>query len=218
MLMDLLKTSLALFILAPTASYAGLSNRNSDPENDVHFNIAGFCQNAHTDILSTNFRRENSEYIVEMTMTQKISKAAGYKEYYFWLDLTHDKTRGFQPYLPYSVAWPDLYANYRIFYSVNAGVVPPFMQAKEKVRLQNCVESNCALDSALASSTQIKVSVTENIVTFRWPVGLLPELEKSKNIRIGYTTYYELMQCNGEDDSPQWGEEALRISFQKNAK
>ena len=38
-------------------------------------------------------------------------------------------------------------------------------------------------------------------------------LDLAKKIKVGYTTYFSLMQCNGEDDSPQWGESAYDVEL-----
>lgn len=216
MIQSVFKILMILQVLFSATSFAETATQ-TDAAGDVQFNLPEVCQNLNTDIVSTSLRREDSDYVVDMEMSQMIDVNEGYKEYYFWLDLNHDRARGYQPFLSHSVTWPDLFANYKIFYSVNAGVVAPFTVAKEKVRLQNCHETNCALDSDLRSSEQISVSVAENVISFRWPAGLLPELEKTKNIRVGYSSYYELMECNGEDNSPEWGEPAFQIKKPKSS-
>lgn len=203
------------------ASFSSLAlagdNINSDPIGDIHYNFVGACPSPAIDIIRTNFKRVESEYVVEMEMSKKIEKTSGYREYYFWMDVTHDKARGYQPYLPDSVAWPDLYANYRIFYSTDAnnGSYSPNRYAREKVLIQDCISGDCSRDESMRYESRIQVSVNENKVTFTWPVGLLPDLDKSQNIRVGYTTYFEYMNCNGEDDSPQWSEKAFRIKLPK---
>ncbi len=186
-------------------------NLNLDPKLDLHTNISNFCRSPDTDIIMTSLERRDGKYTVTMEMNAPINKSLGYKEFYFWIDATNNKQKGYQPYLPHSVAWPDLYADYRIFYSINANVTPPFIKAKEKVTLQKCLETDCAKDSGMRLASAISVEVNDATITFQWPVGLLPELDASSRIKIGYTTYFELMQCNGEDDSPQWGEKAFRI-------
>lgn len=193
------------------SSMAQASQYKADPVKDLHTNIPGYCQSPGTDIISTSFERVADEYIVKMLMSAPIDKRLGYKEFYFWMDVTHNSSKGYQPYLPHSIAWPDLYADYRIFYSINANATPPFVKAKEKVMLQKCFESNCAQDYGMIPNSAISVDVQGATVTFQWPVELLPELDSSAKIRIGYTTYFELTHCNGEDDSPQWGEDAFTI-------
>lgn len=205
-----------LQVLFSTTSFAETITQ-IDAEGDVQLNLSEVCQTLPADIVSTSLRREASDYVVDMEMSQIVDPNAGYKEYYFWLDLNHDRTRGYQPYLSNSVTWPDLFANYKIFYSVNAGVVPPFTLPKERIRIQNCHDTNCAFDSDLHSSEEISVSIFANVVSFRWRAGLLPELEKTKNIRVGYSSYYELLECNGEDNSPEWGEPAFQIKKPKSA-
>lgn len=215
MIQSVFKILMILQVLFSATSFAETIVQN-DAEGDVQLNLPEVCQHQPSDIVSTSLHRENSDYVVEMAMSQPINPVEGYKEYYFWLDLNHDGARGYRPSLSQSVTWPDLLANYKVFYSLDAGVVPPFTVPKERIRLQNCHETNCAFDSDLRSSEYIAVDITDNVISFRWPVGLLPELEKSKNIRVGYSAYYELMECNGEDNSPEWGEPAFQIKKPKN--
>ncbi len=205
------KTLILSTLMISQFALAG-GNKHADPVGDVDIKPMA-CPDLQTDLVSTDFNCVGDEIVVDMEMTKEIQKNIGYKEYYFWLDLTHDTQRGYQPYNPDSVAWPDLYANYRVFYSIDANDARRNGYASERVTVQNCLETNCAQDEGMRSSSQVKISIDKKVVTFRFPVSLFPELENSKKIRIGYTTYFDFMQCNGEDDSPQWGQNAFKIKL-----
>ncbi len=209
-----MKKQIIIIALAMSSSLSFASNFNTDPAHDQDMNIKGaMCFSPNTDLLSTDFQRTADKYTVTMKMREKIEKVRGYKEYYFWLDVSHNTKKGYQPYLPYSVAWPDLYADYRIFYSIDANTGAYAVPAKEKITVQSCLETDCAKDYGMRYSQHVKVTANEDTVTFEWPVGLLPDLDKSAKIRVGYTTYYSLGPCNGEDDSPQWGSRAHVIDL-----
>ena len=202
---------MATTLLLSTVSLAG--NKNSDPVGDIDKKPGAWCEDLQTDLVSTDFNRVGDEFVVQMEMTKEIKKDVGYKEYYFWLDINHPNG-GYQPYNPQSVAWPDLQANYRIYYSINANVDSD-EPVDEKIAYQPCMNGgDCSQDQGMLQDNKIKVSIDKKTVTFRWPVSLLPEMAKAKNIRVGYTTYFEHQGCNGEDDSPQWGRNAFKINLQ----
>lgn len=212
-LMYLFASSMLLSQVALAAGTVTSPNKHSDPIGDVDNKPVAWCQDLETDLKSTDFKREGDEYVVQMEVTKEIKKTDGYKEYYFWLDITHDSNKGYTPYLPDSAAWPDMFANYRIFYSVNVYRDENGSRPEERIAIQNCFERDCSRDEGMYSTNDVKVSVVGNTVTFRWPVNLLPEMAKHKKIRVGYTTYYDMQMCNGEDDSPQWGRNAWEIKL-----
>lgn len=207
-----IKMLIAASLLLSQVSLAG--NKNSDPVGDIDKKPGPWCEDLQTDMISTDFNRVGDEFVVNMEMTKEIKKDVGYKEYYFWLDIT-DTNGNYQPYNPESVAWPDLQADYRVFYSINANV-DQGEPVEERVAYQKCFDGgDCSQDQGMEYSNDIKVSIDKKTVTFRWPVSLLPEMKKAKKIRVGYTTYFEHNGCNGEDDSPQWGRNAFIINLLK---
>ena len=183
------KLLIGALLLITQVSLAASPNRRSDPKGDVDHNPKGAnCVDLQTDIISTNLSRNDGYFMVEMQMSQKIEKTEGYKEYYFWLDVTHDSRNGFQPYMPDDVAWPNFYADYRIFYSIDAKSPG---NKYISVRTQDCKEHYCGSDDYLEVNKEVAVGVDNDKVYFVWPVGMFPEMEKAKQIRVGYTTYYE---------------------------
>ena len=188
------------------------NNKHADPVGDLDVQPMPCSNQTYTDLVSTDIKKEGSEFVVRMEVTEDIKKTGGYKEYYFWLDLTHDK-RAYQPYDPDSVAWPDLYANYRIFYSLDSNTGSDWVA--ERIAVQNCLTSNCAVDTELNRTDAVKVSIDKNVVEFRWPDDMLPEMKNLKKFRIGYTTYFDKRYCHGEDDSPQWGQKAWRVNLEE---
>lgn len=209
-----MKTSLLLLILSLyVSSSLSAPVTQKDPVGDLHMNITGMCQSPATDIVSTRFEKKDQQYIVTLQLVSSVSKMMGYKEYYFWLDVTHNKQKGYRPYMPDSAAWKNFYADYRVFYSVDANDRPPFVHPYEKVTVQKCLETDCSKDQGMLINKNIQVQTLDNSIVFKWPVGMLPDLDLAKKIKVGYTTYFSLMQCNGEDDSPQWGESAYDVEL-----
>jgi hypothetical protein len=209
-----MKTHFLLFIIGLYASASLASARSQkDPVGDLHMNISGLCQSPTTDIVSTHFEKIDNQYVVTLQLVSPVSKMMGYKEYYFWLDVTHNTKKGYRPYMPDSAAWKNFYADYRIFYSVDANDRPPFVQPYEKVTVQKCLETDCSKDQGMLMNKNIQVETIGSSVIFRWPVGIFSDLDLAKKIKVGYTTYFALMQCNGEDDSPQWGEHPHEIEL-----
>jgi hypothetical protein len=185
----------------------------ADPANDVHHNINNGCYVRDTDIISTRFERNvrTMEDSVEMELAAPINTRLGYKEFYFWIDADPGTKKGYQPYNPDSVAWKNFYADYRIFASFNNDMRSGASSAF--VGLQSCATSDCSKDGGLISNSSISVRVQGNKIHFKWPSHLVGESLTASKIKIGYTTYYELVQCNGEDDAPQWGQPAYDIEL-----
>lgn len=203
----------SLIFIASVSAAQAQSLLKADPANDVHHNIQNTCMNKDTDILSTHFQRDAAKMqdSVVMQMAIPVNAKLGYKEFYFWLDIDPGAKTGYQPYNPDAVAWKNFYADYRIFTSFNSDLRTG--KTVQKVTLQKCSESNCAQDYGMRSTSEIQVEVKGNLVTFTWPSKLIPESLNISKMKIGYTTYYELFHCNGEDDSPQWGDNAFVIDL-----
>ncbi|MGE3609938.1 MAG: hypothetical protein AB7I27_10165 [Bacteriovoracaceae bacterium] len=178
----------------------------TDPVGDIDQSL-NFCSRRDTDVVKIEYKRDVQKgmEIVTFELATKVDISSGYKEFYFWLDVTGDN-KGYRPYDPDSVAWPGFYADYRVFvaYDVN-----PFSGAEKRVALQDCRITDCSNDLGLYPNWNISEKVEGNKVTIWWPLTLIPELLTAKKFRIGYTTYYQMGACHGEDDAPQWGEKSF---------
>lgn len=209
--------NLKLFVIAflTTAHAFAADKVVTDPAGDIdQQGVKSMCMTGtQTDMIETTFSREGDNFVATMTMTEDIGLGRGYKEYYFWIDVNQKDKRGrpvgYQPYNPDSVAWPDMYADYRIFMSLDANNSEG--RAYPNVRLQNCSESDCADDAGLRYTQDIKVEIKGPKATFTWPKSLLPDVEAAKSLKLGYTTYHEIGYCHGEDDAPQWGKNAIVV-------
>jgi len=184
-------------------------NLHTDKAGDVDHSIKSMCHDLQTDMVSNEFTRDGDKYVVKMTMAEDIQKDYGYKEYYFWLDVDPEKRKGYQPYDPESVAWPDMYADYRIFMSLDANNDDHI--AWPRIMSQDCIATDCSKDEGMRYADDIKVDIAGKTVTFSWPVGLFSKMDAAKVMKLGYTTYYEMGACHGEDDSPDWGNRAWVI-------
>jgi hypothetical protein len=170
------------------------------------------CVDMQTDLVSTEFSREGDRFVAKMNVTTDVKRyfGSGYKEYYVWIDVNPGSRKGYQPYDPESVAWPDLYADYRIFYSLNANNDDG--STRSKIASQDCSATNCAEDGGLYWDPAVSVDIIGKTVTLSWPVTRFPKMAAAKNLKVGFTTYYEIGgACHGEDDSPQWGRNAWAV-------
>lgn len=184
---------------------------------DVHHNINGFCQDLSTDIQNGVVVFE-SEYIhVEMNMTKDITLFPdGYREFYFWIDVDPKRKNGYAPYLPNDIAWKNFFADYRIFLSINSFSMD-IQSSKVSFGLQNCKKSDCSKDLIVKQSYEkLQYHIKDSKITFKIHRSLLPEMVDLSLSQWAFTTYYQLAQCNGEDDYPQWGSKALKIKVPGN--
>lgn len=154
---------LLLLFLSPLAI---AENFRTDTISDVHHNVVSVCQDLQTDVISTEFSRTDDQVVVKMQVSKIIQTKTnfGYREYYFWIGNPANQS-GYQPYLPDSVAWRDLYADYRVFFSLDEGV--------RRVALQNCHINDCSRDSGLNATLEISVSIEADTVVFKIPTYLL---------------------------------------------
>ncbi|MBS1970994.1 MAG: hypothetical protein JSU04_11840 [Bdellovibrionales bacterium] len=211
--------NLKLFVIAflTTAHAFAADNVKTDPVGDIDNSITA-CPDVGTDMVETSFSREGENFVATMKMSKNIDNTFGYKEYYFWIDVNQTDKKGhpvgYQPYDPESVAWPNMYADYRIFLSLDAN--NESHRAYPSVRMQDCAASDCSKDGGLRYEDNIKVDIKGNEVIFTWPKSLVPAIESAASLKVGYTTYYEIGgACHGEDDSPQWGRNAYVIAKPK---
>jgi len=211
------------FLAAATAHAADATQ--TDPRNDVD-NATTACPDLQTDMIKTSFSTTEDQFVVTMTMTNNIQQGSGYREYYFWVDVDPAKRKGYRPYdkMDYhtydanSMAWTDMFADYRIFMSLDGN--NDARRAVPFVAMQRCTEkadigseTDCARDNGLRRNSQITAEINGPEVTFKWPKTLIPEMAAAKTLKVGYTTYYEYGQCEGEDDSPQWGRPAWTVKL-----
>jgi hypothetical protein len=206
-----MKLSLILLLsslLASSSSFAAAVH--SDPEGDVDHNIKGLCHDLSTDMVQTRIEELENDYRVTIQVSQQVMTNVGYREYYFWIDSNPAKAEGYQPYAPESVAWPDLYAKYRIYASFDANNDEHIDE--KQVFYQDCLQDDCTSEDQQHSG-DIDVQIQGDTVVFTWPKSMIPALGEAKYWKVGYTTYYEQGACNGEDDSPQWGERAFDIKL-----
>ena len=199
--------NLILILASCLVSISSFAVHYADPIGDVDNSIKGLCHDISTDLTSNQIEETKDQFIVTMTMSQKIIRNMGYREYYFWIDTHPGVHAGYRPYLPYSVAWPNLFAEYRIFLSLTADA--PQNVDVQKVTMQNCLTSNCENDQGMRMDQNLKAEIKGSQIIFTWPKSLIPDLQAAKKWKIGFTTYYSYFQCSGEDDSPQWGKNAL---------
>lgn len=204
-----MKNTLLLAILLATTSTTAFASSFEDRKGDVHHNIQGFCNDLSTDIINVDVKVEEKILKVKMDMSKNISRGFGYREYYFWVGATPSQKIGYQPYNPAAVAWPDFYATNRVFLSLNGD----HYTGKDKIILgtQDCLETDCSQDYGIRRSTELNAKISGNTVEFEVPRSLLPKIGNEKNVKFGFTTYYEFMQCNGEDDFPDWDENSLDL-------
>lgn len=189
-------------------------NKNfKDMNGDIDNNIKGFCSFNETDLVGLSFKETSNEFIVTFKTVKEINLKSGYKEFYFWLDIDPGRSVGYQPYNPDSVAWPNMYADYRIFMSTDPNNYEN--KAITRIALQDCSVSDCSQDSGLYANASISAVIVGDTVVFSWPKTLLPRLKAAQKIRFGATSYYQIAQCNGEDDFPQWGDPAPEIRMKK---
>lgn len=207
-----LKLFILAFLTAATAKAA--DNIHTDPLKDVDHDL-NICNDLQTDMIQNNFSAQDDKYVVTMTMSKNVQSDFGYKEYYFWVDVDPTRRKGYQPYDPESVAWPNMYADYRIMLQLDAN--NDEHKAYPAVKIQNCTDSDCSQDGGLHYADDVKVEIQGPNVIFTWPKTMIPEMAAASTLRVGYTTYYDYSYCNGEDDSPQWGKNAWTI-IQKAAK
>lgn len=188
--------------------------RYRDPKGDIdHSMKGGGCPWDGTDLVGMTIKKTDYEFIVTLEMTREIKQNMGYREYYFWLDYDPARKSGYQPYYPSSVAWPNMFADYRIIVTVDTNNWEGTSEAK--IGVQDCHQSNCAEADGINYSAAVNATIVGNKVIYSWPRFYLPKLDRSSEILIGATTYYQLAQCNGEDDLPQWGRPAHAIHFNK---
>lgn len=208
-----LQKILAFLVFAVGVSAQAQVLIKADPANDIHHNINNGCYAKDTDIISTRFERNTRtmQDSVEFVLAAPVNTRIGYKEFYFWIDTDPGTKKGYQPYNPHSVAWKNFYADYRIFASFTNDLATK--ASSSFVGIQRCASSDCATDSGLVRTSGVSVRVEGNKVNFQWPSHLIAESVTATNIKIGYTTYYEFFQCNGEDDAPQWGQPAYDIEL-----
>jgi len=185
-----------------------------DPKGDIDHNMkGGGCPWDGIDLAGMTIKKTDSEFIVTLEMTKEIKQSMGYREYYFWLDYDPSRRRGYQPYNPSSVAWPNMYADYRIFVSVDSNNWEGTTDTK--IGIQDCHQSDCAQEYGIDYFIIVNVTIAGKKVIYSWPRVSLPKLDRSNHLLIGATTYYQLAHCNGEDDLPQWGDPAHEIRFKK---
>lgn len=195
---------------------------NPDPIGDIHYEGDQIsCLGMSTDIVRTEIKtvcensNENcqSHYSVTITLSENFRTNRGYREYYFWVDVDPDKKIGYQPYNPYDVAWPDLYADYRFMFTVNANH-DRFYEIPS-LKVQNCSRVNCAQDEGMQNYKDLDLQIEGKNITFKWPIGMISKLEKSRHWKVGFTTYQESEDgtCSGEDDAPQWGRKAYNFRY-----
>ena len=212
-----MKSVLLPFLFALTFTAFGSSSdlivqkSSADKPFDVHHNITGFCRDLSTDIVNIDVAVHESKLKVKMKMSQNIISGFGYREYYFWVGATPSKKVGYQPYNPHSVAWPDFYATNRVFLSFNGNQFTG--QDKTKLAVQNCLESDCSEDAGMILTDEVKYTVNGKFIEFEVPRSVLPLIGSEKNVKFGFTTYYEIAQCNGEDDFPDWDEKSFNINL-----
>lgn len=208
---------LILFVFSISTAHAAnnlfVKKTFTDQTKDIDYNIKGICHNRDTDIKSVTFKATENEYILTIEMLTEINLKSFYREYYFWLDVDPAKKDGYQPYNPFSVAWPNMYADYRIFMSIDANNYEN--QPITRVGLQDCHKSDCAEDQGMYPEYSIHSVIIGNKVVFSWPKGLIIPLDRAREFLLGITTYYQFAQCNGEDDSPQWGFPSHLIRMKK---
>jgi len=209
------KTFLNTFITCLLFNSTGLAENVKhsfkDPINDIHYNMKGTCKFQETDILSTDISRSENDFTLVITTKENIKDEKNYREFYFWLDIDPSKHNGYQPYNPHSVAWPNMFADYRIFTSLTFN--EDENKIDQRVAIQDCQTDNCSIDSGLYSNQNISVTIKNNTVTFKWPSQLIPKLDSANKFLLGITTYHQNIFCNGEDDSPQWGKNAFLIEM-----
>ena len=187
----------------------------TDPIGDIHYQgLRSTCFGMTTDIVKTEIKtlcesgNQSCRHSVSITLSESFKSNYGYREYYFWVDADPEKEIGYQPYNPSDVAWPDLFADYRFFFSVNANHNRYYDFPILKV--QNCSTVDCAQDSGMESYADLDLQIWDNKITFEWPSDMIPSLGNSRHWKVGFTTYQESKDgsCSGEDDAPQWGNKA----------
>jgi hypothetical protein len=199
-----------IFLIALSLfSVISMATEYPDPVGDVDHSMKGFCTDISTDIIRNKIEESGDDFIVTMTMSRPIALNQFYREYYFWIDTNSGSHKGYRPYLPYSVAWPDMYADFRFFLSLNSDSFTT--EDVKKVTIQNCLQTNCENDQGMIAVPKLDVKIEGSQIIFKWPKTLIPELNSAKKWRVGFTTYYSYFQCSGEDDSPQWGKECFHL-------
>lgn len=209
-----IRYALLAALFTPLMSSASvLETVYTDPENDIHHNMAPACgARKDTDIVKTEFLALENEYQVIFHLAAPVNQKAGYKEYYAWVEVNPEDKIGYQPYNPYSVAWPDLYADFRVMLAIE-GAEHPLAPPSYRVLSQDCKATDCSKDDGLKANSRIKAKVEGNIVKLAWSKAAFKDLKGKQSVKVGYTSFYDHNFCNGEDDSPQWGENAHDVEL-----
>jgi hypothetical protein len=206
------KLTLAVLLISGVLFSGGAKAQQwADPVGDIDHNINGFCRFDHTDIKNIQAVWRRDGLILKMDLA-KAHKRIGYQEYYFWLDVDPAAKKGYQPYDPYSVAWPNLYADYRVMLSYDYNTDDESTAPRQRFYIQDCRKSDCSQDAVTKGLNASQALHVEGAtVAFLVSPEDVPEIASAKSINMGATTYYQFAQCNGEDDAPQWGRRAVSL-------
>lgn len=228
----------AMCVFADTTLNSDVYQDNNNDLDTQQYCKSGLSTDVNAvELSSAAISNDDQNLYVALRTNGNVFEGSSYKEYYLWVDIDPKSKIGYVPYFSDPTidlnnlsefrigqyqAWDKFYADYRVFVSNKEAYAIDKGEGQDQYQdylylFQTCNKSNCSkIDSVTdAFSNNFGLDIYKKRITFTIPLEKI-KVSLGSTIEVGITTYYKNSSygtCNGEDDLPNWGSDAISYTL-----